>query len=50
MSNDISSQYTKDQNLTAGRKGYAWWKQEKETTISPKEYGMFLEKKRRKKR
>lgn len=47
MSNDISSQYTKYQNKTTGRRGYYRWKREKETDISPKEYGMFLSKKRK---
>lgn len=46
MSNDISTMYTKDRNNTAGRKGYCMWKHEKETKISPKEYGMFLDKKK----
>lgn len=50
MSNDISSQYTKDRNITAGRRGYGAWKQEKENEISPKNYGMFLAKKKEKRR
>lgn len=46
MSNDISTKYTDDMNKTAGRKGYCGWKKEKETVISPKDYGMFLQRKR----
>lgn len=49
MSNDISTQYTKEQNNKTGRRGYIAWKLEKETVISPKEYGQFLENKRRRK-
>lgn len=48
MSDDISTKYTKEQNQIMGRKGYGMWKREKETVISPKEYGMFLQKRRRK--
>lgn len=39
MSKDISTQYTKEQNKTCGRTGYLRWKREKETVISPKNYG-----------
>lgn len=46
MSNDITTKYTDDRNKTAGRKGYCGWK--KDTVISPKNYGMFLQKRRRK--
>lgn len=46
MSDDIFSKYTDDRNKTAGRKGYLMWKSEKCTAISPKEYGMFLQRKR----
>ena len=46
MSNDITTKYTDDRNKTAGRKGYLMWKSEKCTAISPKEYGMFLQRKR----
>mgnify|MGYP007043836092 CR=1 FL=1 len=38
MSNNISTMYTKSQNLKAGRKGYVSWKTEKETAISPAAY------------
>lgn len=49
MRKDISTQYTKEQNDKCGRKGYCGFKREKETVISPKEYGMFLQKRRYKK-
>lgn len=42
MSNDISSMYTKDRNKKAGRRGYGWWKREKETVISPAAYGDYI--------
>lgn len=41
---DISTFYTKDRNKTCGRKGYYGFKREKVTVISPKNYGMFLQK------
>ena len=42
MSLDISSMYTKDQNMKAGRKGYGMWKREKEIAISPAAYGDYV--------
>lgn len=48
MSKDISTQYTKTQNKECGRNGYVLAHREKETSISPKDYGMFLQRKRRK--
>ena len=42
MSHDISTMYTKDQNQKAGRKGYYMWKHEKETSISPSDYGSYI--------
>lgn len=48
MSKDISTEYTKTMNKENGRKGYGMWKQEKVTAIQPKNYGMFLHKKKRK--
>ena len=42
MSNNISTMYTKSQNLKAGRKGYAAWKTEKDTAISPAAYGDYI--------
>lgn len=50
MSNDISSMYTKDQNLKAGRKGYVFWKREKEISISPAAYGEYILQRPRRKR
>lgn len=51
MSDNISTMYTKSQNPKAGRKGYAAWKNEKETAISPAAYGDYiLQHKRGKKR
>lgn len=47
MSKDISTQYTKIRNNEQGRRGYGMWKHEKETNISPKDYGMFLQKLRK---
>lgn len=48
MSQDISTTYTKEQNKSCGRKGYCGFKREKLTVISPRDYGMFLEKWKRK--
>lgn len=42
MSNNISTMYTKSQNLKAGRKGYVGWKTEKETAIFPAAYGDYI--------
>ena len=51
MSLDISSMYTKDQNMKAGRRGYFLWKDTKETAISPAAYGDYvLQRKRGKKK
>lgn len=49
MSKDISTMYTKERNDKCGRKGYLAYKKEKETVISPKDYGEFLLKRRGKK-
>lgn len=46
MSKDISTQYTKIRNKEQGRRGHGMWKSEKETVIPPKNYGMFLQRKR----
>lgn len=48
MSMDISTEYTKTKNKEEGRRGYGMWKREKVTVISPKNYGMFLQRRRRK--
>ena len=42
MSNDISTMYTKDRNMKAGRKGYFCWGNEKETAIRPSDYGDYI--------
>lgn len=47
MSNDISTPYTKNLNKKEGRRGYAFYKREKETVISPRDYGIFIAKKKR---
>ena len=39
--------YTKERNDKCGRKGYLAYKKEKETVISPKDYGEFIQKKYR---
>ena len=41
---DISTMYTKYQNASCGRKGYFLYKHEKVDVISPKDYGMYLQK------
>lgn len=45
---DISTKFTDESNKTMGRKGYAMWKSEKITVITPKHYGMFLQRRRSK--
>ena len=50
MSNDISYKYTKTQNKECGRNGYYLAHREKCTAISPSEYGMFLQQKRKRNR
>lgn len=50
MGNDISTMYTKAQNLKTGRKGYFGWKAEKETAIRVSDYGDFILQRRRRKR
>ncbi len=47
MSKDISTIYTRYQNNNTGRKGYFLWKERKDTVISPKDYGMFLQRHRK---
>ena len=42
MSNDISSRYTKDQNMKSGRKRYCDWKHMKETVIPTAYYGDYI--------
>lgn len=50
MSKDISSIYTRYQNNNTGRKGYFLWRETKNTVISPKDYGMFLQSRRKKRK
>ena len=50
MSKDISTQYTKEENKQNGRRGYSAWKGEKETVIFPRDYGMFIQNQKRRKR
>lgn len=49
MSKDISTMYTKEENKKSGRQGYAGWRVEKETVINPRDYGMFIQNRRKKK-
>ena len=42
MSNDISTMYTKDRNMKAGRNGWFNFKNEKETAIRPSDYGDYI--------
>ena len=46
MIKDISTQYNRMNNKENGRRGYGMWKQEKDSVIAPKNYGMFLQKRR----
>ena len=50
MSNDISTVYTRNLNKTSGRRGYGDWKRSKDTIISPKAYGGFIQERKRNKR
>jgi hypothetical protein len=47
LSKDITTEYTKDRNKRCGRKGYCAFKREKITDISPRDYGVFLQRKRK---
>lgn len=47
MSKDITTPYAKEQEKKCGRRGYYAWKREKTTIISPMQYGMFIQGKRR---
>lgn len=47
---DISTMYTRRKNKTDGRRGWVGWKSEKEISISPAEYGMYISRKRGQKR
>ena len=48
MSNDISTVYTRNLNKTSGRRGYGDWKRSKDTIISPKAYGGFIQERKKK--
>ena len=50
MSNDISTPLTRQKNLSEGRKGWYDWKNEKENSISPKDYGQFVLNRKKRKR
>lgn len=48
MSYDISTMYTRNLNKTAGRRGWVGWIiGSKETEISPRAYGGFIQEKRK---
>lgn len=44
---DVSTMFTKNENMKNGRKGYLFFKQVKQKDISPDQYGMFLQSKGR---
>ena len=48
MSHDISTVYTRNLNKTSGRHGYGDWKRSKDTIISPKAYGSFIQERKKK--
>ena len=48
MSHDISTVYTRNLNKTSGRRGYGDWKRSKDTIISPKAYGGFIQERKKK--
>lgn len=50
MSNDISTMYTRNLNKTSGRHGWVGWIGSKETEISPRAYGGFIQERKRGKR
>ena len=50
MSDDISTQYTKYLNKKCGRHGYYMAAREKVDVISPKNYGIFIQNRRKEKR
>lgn len=47
VSKDISTQFTKEENKKNGRLGYCRATVEKQTVISPADYGMFIQKHKR---
>lgn len=50
MSDDISTMYTRNLNKTSGRRGWVGWIGSKETEISPRAYGGFIQARKRGKR
>lgn len=46
---DISTMFTKEENKKNGRLGYCLATREKDTIISPAQYGAFLQKRGRRK-
>ena len=48
MSNDISTPLTRQRNKTEGRHGWVGWQADKDRKISPRDYGEFVSKKRKK--
>lgn len=46
---DISTMFTREENKKNGRLGYCRATQEKDTIISPAQYGSFLQKRGRRK-
>ena len=50
LNNDISTVYTRNLNKTSGRRGYGDWKRSKDTIISPKAYGGFIQERKGNKR
>ena len=47
---DIYTMYTRRKNKNDGRRGWVGWQSEKEISISPSEYGMYISRKRGQKR
>ena len=47
MSDDISTPLTRQRNKTEGRHGWVGWQADKDRKISPRDYGEFVSKKRK---
>ena len=47
MSKDISTAYTKERNKQCGRHGEVGWQSDKDREIIPADYGMFLQKQKK---
>lgn len=50
MNNDVSTMFTKHQNIRSGRKGYGRWKREKISSMSPYYYGSYIISKKKNRR